>query len=276
MNDFPLVSVIVPCYNHERYVLNMLNMILEDDYPNKELIIIDDGSTDKTNHIISDWINIDRKSLVIKYKTRKNKGVCKTLNELIGLSNGKYILSIASDDLLIPGSITERVEILENNPDKMVLVSDSLVIDENDNIIMDSAIVDYNKGDKSSFNSEDGILLSTLIKPQISGPSLLINREIFNLIGLYKENLIAEDWYFYQRCAALNLIIFKDIIGAKYRVHSSNSSGIRIKRSSKMAWTIVLTYWYNWNFMPTLKYKIISIKELIKWFIRYILYKIKK
>jgi alpha-1,3-rhamnosyltransferase len=141
---------------------------------------------------------------------------------------------------------------------------------------MDSAITDYNKGDKSSFNSDEGILLSTLLKPQISGPSVLMKREIFNLIGIYKENLIAEDWYFYQRCAALKLIIFKDIIGAKYRVHSSNSSGIRVKRSSKMAWTIVLTYWYNWNFMPTLKFKIISIKELIKWFIRFIIYKIKK
>jgi glycosyltransferase involved in cell wall biosynthesis len=254
----------------------MLNTILVDNYPNKEIIIIDDGSTDKSNHIITEWIKTNRSSLVIKYKTRKNKGVCGTLNELIRLSTGKYILPIASDDLLIPDSITNRIEILENNPDKMVLITDSLVIDENDNIIMDSTIVDYNKGDKLSFYSEEGILLSTLTKPQISGPSVLMKSEIFNLIGEYKENLIAEDWYFYQRCAALKLIVFKDIICSKYRVHSNNSSGIRIKRSSKMAWTIVLTYWYNWNFMPSNKYKIVSIKEMLKWFVRYITYKIKK
>ncbi|WDF62898.1 glycosyltransferase family 2 protein [Flavobacterium sp. KACC 22763] len=274
MSDLPLVSIIIPCYNHEKYVLNMLKTVLQDDYSNKELIIINDGSSDKSHGIISEWIeNNNQHSLKIVYKNRENRGLCKTLNELIDLSKGKYLIPLPSDDLLVSGSILKRVTILENNPHKKALISDSLVIDENDKVIMDSSIVDYNKGDKSRFLTDDAILLCTLISPQISGPSIIINREIFDIIGRYKENLIAEDWYFYQRAAAHNLLIFEDLIGAKYRVHSNNSSGVAVKRSTKMAWTIVLTYWYNWKVMPSFKYKIIALKELAKWSARYLYYK---
>lgn len=274
MSNTPLVSIIVASYNHEKYVLNMLETVLQDDYPNKELIIINDGSSDKSDDIITKWVESHKQTLKIVYKFRENRGVCSTLNELIDLSRGKYLLPLPSDDLLVPGSIFERVAILENNPHKMLLITDSLVIDENDKVIMDSSIVDYNKGDKSKFLTDDSILLSTLISPQISGPNIVINREIYEIVGRSKENLIAEDWYFYQRVAARHLMIFKDIICGKYRVHSQNSSGVAIKGSTKMAWTIVLTYWYNWRIMPTFKYKIIALKELIKWFIRYLYYKI--
>ena len=258
MRNLPLVSIIVPSYNHEKYILNTFSTILEDDYPNKELIIIDDGSSDKSNDIITKWIENNQETLKIVYKSRENRGVCSTFNELVDLSNGKYLIPLPSDDLLVPGTIFERVAILENNPQKMVIVTDSSVIDENDKVTMNSSIVDYNKGDKSKFFTDEGILLSTLISPQISGPTIIINRDIFNIVGRYRENLIAEDWYFYQRAAAHNLIIFKDIICSKYRVHSRNSSGVTMKKSTKMAWTIVLTYWYNWRIMPALKYKIIA------------------
>ena len=274
MSNLPLVSIIVPSYNHEKYVLDMLSTILQDDYPNKELIIIDDGSKDKSHDIITKWIDNNHEVLKVVYKSRENRGVCSTFNELVDLSNGKYLIPLPSDDMLVPGSIFERVTVLENNPHKMVIVTDSSVIDENDKVTMDSSIVDYNKGDKSKFLTDDGILLSTLISPQISGPTIIINRDIFNIVGRYKENLIAEDWYFYQRAAAQNLMIFKDSICSKYRVHSRNSSGATMKKSTKMAWTIVLTYWYNWRIMPTLKYKIIALKELAKWLTRYLYYKI--
>ena len=274
MSNIPLVSIIVASYNHEKYVLNMLETVLQDDYPNKELIIINDGSSDKSDDIITKWVENHKKTLKIVYKFRENRGVCSTLNELIDLSKGKYLIPLPSDDLLVPGSIFERITVLENNPHKMLLITDSLVIDENDKVIMDSSIVDYNKGDKSKFLTDDSILLSTLVSPQISGPNIVINRNIYDIVGRSKENLIAEDWYFYQRVAANNLMIFKDIICGKYRVHSQNSSGTAMKGSPKMAWTITLTYWYNWRIMPTFKYKIIALKELFKWFTRYLYYKI--
>lgn len=272
---YHLVSFIIPCYNHEKYVVDTLNSILADDYPNKEIIIINDGSKDRSDNVISDWISNHQHLIKIIYKSRENLGICKTLNELISLSSGKYIVIIASDDMLYNGSVLHRVKLLEQYPNKLVVISDAEVIDENNQTVMNSAIKDYNLGDKGKFKDDFGILLSTLVNPQISGPSLLVDRKIYDIVGQYKENLIAEDWYFYQRAAAKNLIIFDDNISGRYRIHGSNISAINNWNSSKMAKTIVLTYWYNWSVMPGLKFKSIACFELLKWVLRYLIYKIK-
>ena len=161
MSDFPLVSIIVASYNHERYVLKMLESVLADDYANKELIIVNDGSKDNSHEVITQWISEHKDALPITYKFRENKGVCRTLNELIDLSQGKYLLPLPSDDILIPGTITGRVKFLQEHPKKMLLITDSLVIDENDKEIMKSSIIDYNSGDKAKFINDDAILLST-------------------------------------------------------------------------------------------------------------------
>ncbi|MDI9337388.1 MAG: glycosyltransferase [Alphaproteobacteria bacterium] len=267
--NYPLVSILVPCYNHEKYVEKLLNSIINDDYPNKEIIIINDGSTDNSDNIIKLWLEQNNTNLNIVYRYQKNKGICSTLNELIKLSQGQYLIPIASDDLLIPDLIFDRVKILQDNPNKLVLITDSKVIDANDNLIMESCILNYNLGDKNYFKTDEAILISTLLKPQISGPSILIDRSIYLKIGYYKENLCAEDWYFYQRAAAKKLILYQDIYCAFYRVHPKNTSGIHSKSELKLIKTIILTYWYNVNFMPTLKFKIIAIIELLKWICRY-------
>lgn len=273
--EYPLVSILIPSYNHEKYIKDSLDSILFDDYPNKEIIIINDGSKDRSDECIKEWISANKSKITIVYKSRENKGVCKTLNELVSLSSGKYLVPIASDDMLYPGSIKHRVNFLKAHPQKLVLVSDANVIGDNNELLMNSAIDDYNKKDKRRFKDDDGILLSTLVSPQISGPSVMMDKNVFTIIGKYRENLIAEDWYFYQRAAAKKLIIFDDNIAGKYRIHTNNVSGVKVIRSIKMARTNALTYWYNWSEMPSLKYKSIAIIELIKWSMRYMLYSLK-
>ena len=273
--NYPLVSILVPSYNHEKYVTRTLDSILEDNYPNKEIVIINDGSKDHSDEIIKNWIMEHEGIIKITYRSRANSGVCKTLNELVSLSSGKYLVPIASDDMLLPGSILKRVELLKNHPQKSVLVTDAVVIDEHDQVIMNSAIDDYNKKDKKRFKDDEGILLSTLVSPQISGPSVMMDRNVFEAVGPYHENLIAEDWYFYQRAAAKYLIFFDDQIAGKYRVHITNASGLQVIGSVKMARTIAFTYWYNWNEMPTIRFKSIALFEMIKWCLRFILYKFR-
>ena len=82
MNKPPLVSIIIPCYNHEQYVNYALSSIIEDTYPNIEIVIINDGSTDNSDGIINEWISQHQAKISIKYKNRGNRGLCKTLNEL--------------------------------------------------------------------------------------------------------------------------------------------------------------------------------------------------
>ena len=78
----PLVSVLIPAFNHERFVQRCLDSVLEDPYPAKELIIIDDGSTDSTGERIAEWVVQHSGELPIEYVRRNNRGIAATLNEL--------------------------------------------------------------------------------------------------------------------------------------------------------------------------------------------------
>ena len=105
----PLVSVIVPCYNHEKYVEETIESIVNQTYENIELIVIDDGSKDASPQIIEEL----SKKYNFKFIHRSNKGLSATLNEGIRLSQGKYISVCASDDKLKLDKIEKQVKFME-------------------------------------------------------------------------------------------------------------------------------------------------------------------
>ncbi len=273
MNKLPLVSILIPCYNHADYVAQCLNSIINDTYTDKEIIIVNDGSTDDSNNIIQEWIEQHNKEISITYKNRENKGLCSTLNELLNLSKGKYLLLLASDDALYGNTIAKRVEILEQNEvnGKLVLISDALVIDNNNNIIFQSSMADYNKGNKLKYETEEGIMEEVILNPSISGATNLINKRIYNTIGLYPEDLKAEDWYFYQRAAAEKAILFWDKPVSLYRVHFANTSGLTASLNKKMGLikSIISTYYRNCKKFPSIKFKLLAILQMFKFIIIY-------
>lgn len=129
----PLVSILTPCYNSEKYILRMLDSILKQTYPNIELICIDDGSTDKTEKIIKEYIPIfesNGKTLVYLYK--EHKGQAAAVNAGLKIINGAYFGLLDSDDYLVDESIEKRVAALEENPNYGVVASDYFIVDEND------------------------------------------------------------------------------------------------------------------------------------------------
>ena len=140
LSNKPLVSVLIPYYNHNRFVKKTLDSILEDTYPNKEIIIINDGSTELDSSNLENWIDTNRNFINIIYKKRTNKGITKTLNEMINLSSGKYIALIASDDYFINNTFSKRVDILENNKTKLMLVADAIVVDDDGKLLFQSAM----------------------------------------------------------------------------------------------------------------------------------------
>lgn len=220
-----LVSVIIPSYNHAQYIIETLNSVIRDSYKNKEIIILDDGSQDNSLQIIKDWILLHSKEVNIKLFNRENRGVCRTLNELIDLCTGDYILPLASDDLLTNDTITERIKILQNSG-KMVVVSDAEVINEQSIITYKSMLTDFHNAKKDKYKTEAGLLDEILFNFAISGAVVMMDKKIFSLVGKYPEDLKGEDFYFYVSSAAANQIIFFDKVVSKYRIHSNNTSGI--------------------------------------------------
>ena len=259
-DNHPLTSIIVPSYNHEKYIIDCLDSIKEDEYPNKQLIIIDDGSTDTSVRLINDWVKLNRSdSLEIYFRSRENKGLCFTLNELVQIANGKYIIILASDDMLIKNTILPRVLYLEQNPNKLVLVSDAIVVDQNNITQFSSMLTDFHSVDKTNYHNEQLLLDEIVFNFSISGAVVIANKYIYNLIGKYPENLKAEDLYFYIKCACINKISFFDLKVSKYRLHVTNTSGF----NPSLTKTIIKTYLMTFFLIPGFKRRFKIIKRII-------------
>lgn len=132
MNTKPLVSVIMPAYNHENYVQESIRSIIKQDYQNIELLIIDDGSKDLTWKKIQELKpECEKRFINVYFETKQNEGICITLNKLISLAKGDFVYIIASDDKAKPNAINRLLDFLEKNDDYVFCVGDNEIIDMN-------------------------------------------------------------------------------------------------------------------------------------------------
>jgi len=110
MKSQPLVSVVIPLYNNERYVEAALASIFMQDYPNMEVIVVNDGSTDNSVSRLHAYLH------KITVLHQENKGSASARNTGIEYTKGKYVAFLDADDIWLPGKITAQVEFLESNP----------------------------------------------------------------------------------------------------------------------------------------------------------------
>jgi glycosyltransferase involved in cell wall biosynthesis len=103
-----LVSIIIPCYNSEKYIKQTIDSVISQDYPNIEIIVIDDGSIDESLKVISGF---DR---FIKIISTKNLGACNARNLGMFLSSGEFITFLDADDVLPANSVSIRMENIFN------------------------------------------------------------------------------------------------------------------------------------------------------------------
>jgi glycosyltransferase involved in cell wall biosynthesis len=108
----PLVSVILPVYNAETYIAEAIESILTQSYKNLELILINDGSTDRSLDIMQSYADIR-----IQIISRENRGLVASLNEGIMKAKGKYIARMDADDISLPKRFEEQVAFLEMHPE---------------------------------------------------------------------------------------------------------------------------------------------------------------
>ena len=102
-NTDDLISVIVPAYNHEKYIEECIRSIMAQTYQNIELLVIDDGSKDGTFEILKALKpECEKRFVRVVFETQENQGTRVTLNRLIDLAQGQYLYTIASDDMAKP------------------------------------------------------------------------------------------------------------------------------------------------------------------------------
>jgi alpha-1,3-rhamnosyltransferase len=123
----PLITVVIPSFNHQDYVAQSIQSVLDQTYKRIELIVIDDGSIDYSVKIIQKLLLENE----FKFIARKNRGLARTLNEGVKLAKGKYICFLASDDYFLPRRIEHAVTRLEHpNNDAIATYTDGFIIDD--------------------------------------------------------------------------------------------------------------------------------------------------
>ena len=192
----PLVSVIVPAYNAKPYIEQTLDSLLNQSYPNLEIIVVDDGSRDGTALCVE---VMARNHPHIRLIRQSNQGVAAARNRGIEESRGELIAPIDADDIWFPDAVTKLVNrLLESEPDVGVAYAWSVIIDENG--LLDG---------RFRCSKIEGDVFGTLICHNFIGnaSSTLIRRACLEKVGGYDEGFRAmgtqgcEDWDLYLRIA---------------------------------------------------------------------------
>lgn len=114
----PKVSVIIPSYNHEKYIAQTLNSLYKQTYDNLELIVLDDGSKDRSFEVAQKVLEeIGSKFTNVICLRKDNEGICKTLNKGLELMTGDYLFICASDDYYFEDFVEKQINYLESNPE---------------------------------------------------------------------------------------------------------------------------------------------------------------
>ncbi len=213
MQDNPLVSVIVPCYNHGQYVEQCIRSIKGQTYQHIELIVIDDGSTDDSVTVIQTL----QTEFDFIFERKANEGLTRTLNYAINkYASGKYISLLASDDYWVPEKITLQVNFMETNSGYGMCCGLAHVVNLANNV---TGTIGKN------IKPADLELGNLLLENKIPALTALYRKDIFHEMGGYDETLYFEDWDLWLRIAEKYKIGFLKVPLGYYRMHEGNMSG---------------------------------------------------
>jgi glycosyltransferase involved in cell wall biosynthesis len=269
--SLPLVTVRIPAYNHEQFVCMALDSVKQQTYPNIEIVIIDDGSSDATAARIEEWIRHNGDEVNVIFLSRDNRGISATLNELIDLSNGDYLVGLASDDYLTPDSISVRYNYLIQHKDKMAVIGDSMVIDEHGNLLYESGLADLHTANKKNYLTDEGLKKEIIQNWSVPGSSIMVKRELHDMIR-FDERLQFEDRDFYLKMIARNILGFVDHKVSCYRVHGNNTC---MAEYSKLINSRNKIRSLMWNFSRFSSHdRLLFIKPLISAFLGVIVYSV--
>jgi len=209
----PLVSIIMPAYNVEKYIDDSISSVVNQEYKNWELLIVDDCSTDTTSEIIDKFVKIDSRIVLLSNKI--NTGTpAKAKNKAIPFVRGKYIAFLDSDDIWFADKLIKQIKLMEDNFNYALTYTGGYWIDENNNEIK-RFLPKYKCGN---------ILSCMLKRYEINNQSVVIRKEVLSdTIGLFNETIvIGEDYNLFMNIVAkYEVCNIKEHL-VKYRVHEKS------------------------------------------------------
>ncbi|MFD2037656.1 glycosyltransferase family 2 protein [Belliella marina] len=222
MEELPLVSIICTVFNQEAFVNECLDSVAAQGYRDFELIIIENGSKDRSRSLVRPWIEKHPHLSIQAIYHEVPLPYCESFNKGLQLSRGKYIIDLSGDDLIFPFHLEKSVGKLEKNPAAAFCFSDA-------------ELFEYGKKPKTFYQrSPQGMLLDRvqegdLYMQIVAGNPVLSVTMVFDAsklkeAGGYDEALAYEDFDIMIRLSRYHLAVFSDHIGVGKRLHPASFS----------------------------------------------------
>jgi len=214
----PLVSVIIPTYNSSQFVAQAVSSVLDQTYHRYEIIVVDDGSTDKTRTVLEQFRD------KIKYVCQENRGPSSARNAGIKVARGEYVAFLDSDDLWTPNKLEVQVAFLGCHPHIGLVFSDIERFGQGKAVRQSLAEEVFGPTILSEIPVRKAFAKLVQVN-YIPTPTVMMRKECFKTVGLFDENLrCVEDRDMWLRIAAYFDVAYIPSVLCKRRLHSSNIS----------------------------------------------------
>lgn len=242
MNQFPLVSIIVSCYKCENYILDTVDSILNQTYPNIEVIMADDCSPDNTYKLLrtreKDLNN--RFQRVIIYQNEKNLGVTKSLNGLLKHTEGKFIKFLDSDDMLLTDAVTDLVAYMQLH-DEYAFVFGDVYLGKMDTIYQKSNQYNAERMLNNNVTVNNNCFRNLYFDNFIPSIGVLIRKSVVDKYGLFDENIGIEDWEYWLRITQFEKIGYYSKPVALYRINDESMTHYRNSQDGEKKFCYILS-----------------------------------
>lgn len=205
----PLVSIGILSYNQEKYIRDAINSVLQQTYQNIEVIIFDDCSTDSTVKIIESSLSQLKKkahNIQVHFAQKNSGNIAANQNYIVRTAAGKYVYTLAGDDLLLPDFVEETVTYLERFNTYGIVVTNGIVVDKDYRFGMkyDETKLHYNG--MPDFRNPN-LFYNIMCQNLIFAPGAMIKKAVYEKLGMHDEEIEYEDYEFWVRCAKNNIPI---------------------------------------------------------------------
>ncbi|MGA3163890.1 MAG: glycosyltransferase [Verrucomicrobiota bacterium] len=220
----PLISVLVPLYNHAAYVEECLNSIRDEDWPRLELLVLDDGSKDDSFTRLQAWVaRHGARFENVWIASQPNQGICKTLNKLIAAAQGDFLVITDSDDTLVRGGIRSRFNHLQNHPEHLAVFGKTELIGDAGKAM--SRIQKSHARGIRAWRHPHLLVRNLLLNWSLAGSILMCRRQTFDAkdgFGLYDGSLACDDFDMYLRFMSRQALGFVEQTVGCYRIHDKS------------------------------------------------------
>ncbi len=195
LKSMPSVSVIIPTFNRAHCIREAIHSVLIQSYPDFEIIVVDDGSTDDTETIVRSYESN------VSYVYQENRGPSAARNSGIQRARGTYLCFLDSDDLWLKNKLKAQMELIRRSPEVKVCYTDEIWIRNGVRV-----------NQRKIHRKYSGWIFRNCLPLCIISPSsVLLHREVFDIIGLFDENLmVCEDYDLWLRVSCRFPITFID------------------------------------------------------------------